>query len=126
VTLADTTGMATPRIIEAVLGSTGVDVGLHLHDTRGTGLLNLFFALQCGVRRFDTSVGGLGGSPFAEGSGGNVATEDAVALLDDLGIETGVNLNALIEVSHRLEALIGRPVPSRIAHVGPRTPAARA
>ena len=63
---------------------TGVDVGLHLHDTRGTALLNLYVALVAGVTRFDTAIGGLGGSPFAPGAGGNVATEEVVALLDDL------------------------------------------
>ncbi|HLI24002.1 MAG TPA: hypothetical protein VKU91_03540, partial [Acidimicrobiales bacterium] len=72
VTLADTTGMATPRRLREVLGFTGADVGLHLHQTRGTALVNAYAALAAGVRRFDTSVGGLGGSPFAAGSAGNL------------------------------------------------------
>ncbi|MFZ0666843.1 MAG: hydroxymethylglutaryl-CoA lyase [Acidimicrobiales bacterium] len=122
ITLADTTGMGTPRVLEDVLEATGAGVGLHLHDTRGTGLLNLYAALRAGVVRFDTSIGGLGGSPFAEGAGGNVATEDAVALLDDLGVTTGIDLFKLMAVSKQLEQLIGRPVPSRIAHAGPRMP----
>jgi hydroxymethylglutaryl-CoA lyase len=120
VTLADTTGMATPRRIGDLLAQTGADVGLHFHETRGTGLLNAYAALQAGARRFDTSVGGLGGSPFAAGAAGNVATEDLVHLLDDLGIETGVDLERLIEVSHLFAEAVGHPVPSRVAAVGPR------
>jgi hydroxymethylglutaryl-CoA lyase len=121
VTLADTTGMATPRILEDVLSMTGVDVGLHLHDTRGTALLNLYVALVAGVTRFDTAIGGLGGSPFAPGAGGNVATEEVVALLDDLDVSTGIDLDKLVAVSLQVEDLIGHPVPSRVAHAGPRT-----
>ena len=121
-TLADTTGMATPRVLGAVLDRTGIDVGLHFHETRGTGLLNCYAALQAGVSRFDSSVGGLGGSPFAEGSAGNVATEDLVALFDDLGVRTGIDLGRLLEASALVERLVGHPVPSRVAHAGPRVP----
>ncbi len=122
ITLADTTGMATPRRIDEVLAVTGTDVGLHLHETRGTGLLNLYAGLQAGVRRFDTSVGGLGGSPFAAGAAGNVATEEVVALCDDLGISTGgLGVEALIEAALLVEGFVGHPVPSRVAHAGPRT-----
>lgn len=121
ITLADTTGMATPRRIDDVLAATGTTVGLHLHETRGTGLLNLYAGLQAGVVRFDTSVGGLGGSPFAAGAAGNVATEEAVALCDDLGIHTGIGIDALIEAALLVERLVGHPVPSRVAHVGPRS-----
>jgi hydroxymethylglutaryl-CoA lyase len=120
ITLADTTGMATPRRLEAVLTLTGVDVGLHLHETRGTGLLNAYAGLLAGVRRFDTSVGGLGGSPFAHGAAGNVATEELVALCDDLGVSTGLAVEALIEAALLVEGFIGHPVPSRVAHAGPR------
>jgi hydroxymethylglutaryl-CoA lyase len=120
ITLADTTGMATPRVIARVLAATGTEVGLHLHDTRGTALLNLYAALQEGVIRFDTAIGGLGGSPFAHGAGGNVATEDVVALLDDLGIRTGMDLTKLISISSRVEELVGHRVPGRVAHAGPR------
>jgi hydroxymethylglutaryl-CoA lyase len=123
VTLADTTGMATPRVLSDVLAVTGTDIGLHLHDTRGTALVNLFAALQAGVVRFDTAIGGLGGSPFAHGAGGNVATEDVVSLLDDLGVVTGIDLIKLISVSAQVEELVGHPVPSRVAHAGPRLPA---
>ena len=75
VTLADTTGVGTPRRVGAVLDRVGTDVGLHLHDTRGTALLNAWTAIDRGVTRFDTAVGGLGGSPFAPAAGGNLATE---------------------------------------------------
>ena len=121
ITLADTTGMATPRRIDDVLAITGAGVGLHLHETRGTGLVNLFAGLQAGVLRFDTSVGGLGGSPFAAGAAGNVATEEVVALCDDLGVHTGIGIEALIEAALLVERLVGHPVPSRVAHVGPRS-----
>jgi hydroxymethylglutaryl-CoA lyase len=119
--LADTTGMATPRRIDEVLAETGPDVGLHLHETRGTGLVNAYAGLLAGVSRFDCSVGGLGGSPFAAGAAGNVATEDLVAMLDDLGIATGIDIDALIAASALLEDIVAHPVPSRVAHVGPRT-----
>lgn len=119
-TLADTTGMATPRVVGAVLDETGPDVGLHLHETRGTGLVNSYAAMALGVTRFDTSIGGLGGSPFADGAGGNVSTEDFVALLDDLGVATGIDLDRLLLASALVEQLVGRAVPSRVAHAGPR------
>jgi hydroxymethylglutaryl-CoA lyase len=121
VTLADTTGMATPRVLDEVLTSTGTDVGLHLHETRGTGLLNAYAGLLSGVRRFDTAIGGLGGSPFADGAGGNLATEDFVALLDDLGITTGIALDRLLEASELARELVGHDLPSRVASAGPRT-----
>jgi hydroxymethylglutaryl-CoA lyase len=121
VTLADTTGMATPRRIGEVLDATGTDVGLHLHDTRGTALVNAYAAMQAGVARFDTAAGGLGGSPFAAGAGGNLASEDLVHLCDDLGVGTGVDLDRLLEASALVGRLVGRPVPSRLATAGPRS-----
>jgi hydroxymethylglutaryl-CoA lyase len=118
VTLADTTGLATPRRINEVLDATGSDVGLHLHDTRGTALLNAYAALARGVTRLDTALGGLGGSPFASGSGsgggGNLATEDLVYLLDDLGIGTGVSFPLLLAAGEVLAALVGHRLPSRV------------
>jgi hydroxymethylglutaryl-CoA lyase len=119
-TLADTTGMATPARIDAVLAETGVDVGLHLHETRGTGLVNAYAGIQAGVTRFDTSIGGLGGSPFAAGAAGNLATEDLVYLLDDLGVETGVDLGRLLIASRLVAGAVGHGVPSRVAAAGPR------
>jgi hydroxymethylglutaryl-CoA lyase len=120
VTYADTTGMATPRRVRDLLAETGTDVGLHLHDTRGTALVNAYAALQAGVTRFDTAVGGLGGSPFAEGAGGNLATEDLVHLCDDLGVTTGFDLDALLAISSQVAGAVGHAVPSRIAAAGPR------
>ena len=96
-----------------MLDKTGTDVGLHLHDTRATALTNALAAYQLGVRRFDTGVGGIGGSPFAPGAGGNLATEDLVLLLEDIGVPTGIDLAALIAVSRRLGRVLGRELSSR-------------
>lgn len=129
VTFADTTGMATPRRVHDLMDAIyqqgsgpgwRADVGLHLHDTRGTALANALTALERGVTRFDTSVGGLGGSPFAHGAGGNLATETLVATLDDLGVSSGIDIEALVAAALLVEDLIGRPVPSGVAHHGPR------
>jgi hydroxymethylglutaryl-CoA lyase len=124
VTLADTTGMATPPRIAAVFVALSPqarnDLGLHLHETRGTALVNAYSAMQLGISRFDTSVGGLGGSPFAAGAAGNLATEDLVYLCDDLGVQTGVDLAKLLLVSAQTASAIGRDVPSRVAAAGPR------
>lgn len=119
-TYADTTGMATPRRVGELLDEVGVDVGLHLHETRGTGLVNAYAAWERGVSRFDTSVGGLGGSPFAAGSAGNLATEDLVHLLDDLDVVTGIDLERLLEASAVAARTVGHDVPSRVAAAGPR------
>lgn len=121
ITCADTTGMATPRRIAEVVEVVGPDVGLHLHDTRGTALVCAFAALQLGVTRFDTSVGGLGGSPFASGAAGNLATEELVAVLDDLGVRTGIDVDGVVEAAILAGELVGRAVPSRVAVAGPRT-----
>ena len=120
-TYADTTGMASPRRIAELLGFTGSEVGLHLHDNRGTALVNAYAAFECGVRRFDTAIGGLGGSPFATGAAGNLATEDLVHLLDDLGVTAGIDLERLLAASRLAGELVGHPVPSRVAAAGPRT-----
>ncbi|HEX2700151.1 MAG TPA: hydroxymethylglutaryl-CoA lyase [Acidimicrobiales bacterium] len=123
-TYADTTGMATPRRIADLVALTGPEIGLHLHDTRGTALLNAYAAYELGVRRFDTAVGGLGGSPAVAGArgglGGNLATEDLVHLFDDLGVSTGIDLDRLLLASRLVADLIGHPVPSRLAAAGPR------
>jgi hydroxymethylglutaryl-CoA lyase len=119
-TYADTTGMATPRRVAALLDVTGTGVGLHFHETRGTGLVNAYAALEAGVTRFDSSIGGLGGSPFAAGSAGNVATEELVHLCTDLGIDTGIDLERLLEASKLLVSIVGHSVASRVAVAGPR------
>lgn len=120
-TYADTTGMATPRRVDELLDQTGAGVGLHFHESRGTGMVNAYAALVRGVRRFDTSIGGLGGSPFAAGAAGNVATENLVAMCDDLGVATGLDVDALVEAAALAAELVGHPVPSGVAAVGPRT-----
>ncbi|MGH9300013.1 MAG: hydroxymethylglutaryl-CoA lyase, partial [Acidimicrobiales bacterium] len=129
ITLADTTGMATPRVLDEVTTELGAAIGgellaslgLHLHDTRETALVNAYAGLQLGISRFDSSIGGLGGSPFAAGAGGNLATEDFVAFLDDLGVATGIDLDRLLLASELAERLVGHDLPSKVAKVGART-----
>ena len=121
ITYADTTGMATPRRVRELVDHTGAGIGLHLHETRGTALVNAYAAIDLGVTRFDTSVGGLGGSPFVAGAAGNLATEDLVHLLDDLGIHTGIDLDRLLAVTAQVRDLLGHDVPSRVAAAGPRS-----
>ncbi|MEX2292289.1 MAG: hydroxymethylglutaryl-CoA lyase [Acidimicrobiales bacterium] len=121
VTCADTTGMATPRRIGDVVDAVGLDIGLHLHETRGTALVCAYAGLALGVTRFDTSVGGLGGSPFAAGSAGNLATEGLVAMLDDLEVHTGIDVEGVVTAAHLARDLVGRDLPSPVAHSGPRT-----
>jgi hydroxymethylglutaryl-CoA lyase len=115
--------MATPRRVQELVAVVGSGVRLHFHETRGTGLVNAFAALQLGVSDFDCSVGGLGGSPFAAGAGGNLATEGLVALLDDSGVRTGVSLSSLLSSCSLLSSLLGdgRTLPSPVAAAGPRT-----
>ena len=121
VTYADTTGMGTPRRVADLVSASGTDIGFHFHDTRGTALVNAFAALELGVTRFDAAVGGLGGSPFAAGAAGNLATEDFVAMLDDLGVSTSIDLEAYLAASAVAAEVVGHPLPSRVAHAGPRT-----
>ena len=122
----DTTGMATPRRVDDLLdaleraGIAADRVGLHFHDTRGTALANVLAALERGVTRFDASVGGLGGCPYAPGASGNLVTEDLVHMLDDMGIETGVDLDALVECARLAQVIVGRELPSAVLHAGPR------
>ena len=127
----DTTGMGSPRRVVALLDAVegaGIDLGvvsLHLHDTRGTGLANAYAALQRGVTRFDASVGGLGGCPYAPGASGNVATEDLVHMLEDLGVSTGVSLERLIAAAHLAEEIVGRRLPGQVMRAGPRSQVVR-
>lgn len=110
--LADSTGMANPlsiqRVVEAVKTVTDVPLVLHLHDTRGLGIANIVAALESGVNRFDTSLGGLGGCPFIPGATGNVATEDVAYLLDSLGIRTGIKNENVAGVSRDVSDFLGR------------------
>lgn len=117
--LADSTGMANPeqikRMLDALLPFTGsTPIVLHLHDTRGLGLANVYAALSCGVNRFDTAFGGLGGCPFIVGATGNIATEDTLHLLHELGIETGIRIDAIARISHDLAARLGKALPGKI------------
>lgn len=127
VSFGDTTGMATPKRVEALLdelervGITSESVGLHFHNTRGTGLANVVTALARGVHRFDASIGGLGGCPYAPGATGNVVTEDLVHMLEDMEIDTGVDLDALIGCAHLAQELVGRELPGQVMRSGPRT-----
>ena len=121
VVLADTIGVATPTAVRSLVERTGAD-GLHAHNTRNTGYANCLAALEAGVRILDASVGGLGGCPYAPLATGNVATEDLVYLLDGEGVETGVDLDALVSVSEWLEGVLGRPLEGYVYRAGPWPP----
>jgi hydroxymethylglutaryl-CoA lyase len=125
--LADTVGWANPEAVKRRVAALrdaapGARVGLHLHDTRGLGGANVYAALECGVDLFDSSVAGLGGCPFAghgdSGAAGNVCTEDMVFLCHELGIETGIDLEALIEAARLAERIIGRRLTGKVMHGG--------
>ena len=121
----DTTGMATPTRVTELIGETrmalpDVPLNLHFHNTRGTGLANVLAALQLGVDDFDASVGGLGGCPYAPGASGNVASEELVHMVEDMGVSTGVDLEALISVARSAERIVGRELPSQVLRAGPR------
>ena len=120
--LADTIGVATPtqvrRLVERV-SVLGRPVGVHLHNTRNTGFANAYAALEAGVTLFDASVGGLGGCPYAPLATGNIATEDLVYLLEGEGIDTGIDLAALVETAEWLESLLGRRLEGYVYRAGP-------
>ncbi len=126
ISFGDTTGMATPPRVKALVGEfrsafPEVELNLHFHNTRGTGLANVLAALQMGVSDFDASVGGLGGCPYAPGASGNIATEELVHMAEDMGVETGVDLAALIDAAAGAERLVGHQLPSQVLRAGPRT-----
>jgi hydroxymethylglutaryl-CoA lyase len=123
--LADTMGWATPARIERVLGDVRArwpdkQLALHLHDTRGLAVANAHAGLRMGVRQFDSTVGGLGGCPFAgqKGAAGNICTEELVMLCEEMGIRTGVDLDRLIEVGRLAETIVGHQLPSELIHAG--------
>jgi len=123
----DTTGMATPTRVTRLVGETrsalpDVGLNLHFHNTRGAGLANVLAALQLGVSDFDASVGGLGGCPYAPGATGNIATEELVHMVEDMGVATGVNLEAMIHAAGEAERIVGRTLPSQVLRAGPRIP----
>jgi len=126
VAFGDTTGMATPKRVRDVVSRVRdrhpeIPMLLHFHNTRGTALANILIALELGVTEFDASVGGLGGCPYAPGASGNVATEEVVHMLHDMGIDTGVDLDRLLEAARLAEAIVGRELPSGVLRAGPRT-----
>ncbi len=123
--LADTMGWAAPHRIEQVIGEVrnrwpDMKISLHLHDTRGLAVANAHAGLKMGVSRFDSTVGGLGGCPFAgqPKAAGNIATEELVLLCEEMGIDTGVDLDALIEVGRMAEDIVGHQLPSELIHAG--------
>ncbi|MBH3438514.1 hydroxymethylglutaryl-CoA lyase [Pseudomonas luteola] len=123
VTLADTTGMANPRQVYALVRQVltrlpAASLTLHFHNTRGLGLANVLAAYEAGARRFDAALGGLGGCPFAPGASGNICTEDLVNLCVEMGIPTGLDLAFLITLSRTLPSLLGHDLPGQIAKAG--------
>jgi hydroxymethylglutaryl-CoA lyase len=126
ISFGDTTGMATPRRVWHLVGAfrsahPETPLNLHFHNTRGTGLANVMAALELGVADFDASVGGLGGCPYAPGATGNIATEELVHMVEDMGVATGVNLPAMIDAAAEAERIVGRTLPSQVLRAGPRT-----
>jgi len=125
VTLGDTTGMATPPLVRRTVEALRADhpdmkISLHFHNTRGIGLVNVAEGLRAGVTSYESSLAGLGGCPFAPGATGNICTEDLVYLLDEMGVDSGIDLRALIKVAQRLESVIGRNLPGQLMKAGPR------
>jgi len=123
ITLADTTGMANPRQVQALVTQVlqrlpASALTLHFHNTRGLGLCNVLAAYEAGARRFDASLGGLGGCPFAPGASGNICTEDLVNLCAEMGLETGIDLPLLLQLSRGLPALLGHAMPGQVAKAG--------
>ncbi len=120
----DTTGMANPRQVGEFFTAArkrlgGIELTAHFHNTRGQGLANVLAALEQGVDSFESSFGELGGCPVPPGSTGNVATEDVVSMLHEMGVETGIDLPALVEASHAAQNTLGRPLGSHVLRAGP-------
>ncbi len=126
-TICDTTGMANPRQVSELIDtlrqaldaeSLTTELTLHFHNTRGMGLANVLAALQSGIVRFDGSLGGLGGCPYAPGATGNISSEDAIHMLESMGYDTGINLPRLIELARALPGIVGHDVPGQVAKAG--------
>ncbi len=122
-TICDTTGMAHPaqvsrmvEVLQTQLPQT--QLTLHFHNTRGMGLANVLAAVQGGITRFDGSLGGLGGCPYAPGASGNICSEDAIHMLDAMGYDTGIDLKRLLQVARHLPEMVGHDVPSQVAKAG--------
>lgn len=115
--LGDTIGVANPRQVQQVLAELlkyfpGEKIAMHFHDTRGTGLANTLASLDMGITNFDGSLGGLGGCPYAPGASGNLATDDLLYMLDGMGIETGIDINKILEAGHFIQEKVGKILPS--------------
>jgi hydroxymethylglutaryl-CoA lyase len=124
--LGDTIGTTTPLRVVQLLDAVhracpGVPVGVHFHDTRGTGQANALAAVQAGVTQLDSSVGGLGGCPFAPGASGNIATEELVYMLEESGVHTGLDLDAVLTAARVTEQAIGHALPSSLYRAGGRS-----
>lgn len=125
VTLCDTTGMAFPTQVEQLCHAAqaqypSLEFTAHFHNTRGMGLVNAVAAAQAGIRRFDTSLGGIGGCPYAPGATGNVATEDVVHMFDCMGYRTGMDLPAVIDAAKTLRGIVVHPLSAQVSQAGPR------
>ena len=123
--LGDTTGMATPPVVQRAVRHLQdtvpeLPIGLHFHNTRGLGLVNVVTGLDEGIDKYDASFGGMGGCPFAPKATGNICTEDLVYMLHEMGIETGIDLDALVGVAHDVERVMGRELPGQVMKAGPR------
>jgi hydroxymethylglutaryl-CoA lyase len=126
ISLCDTTGIANPSQVETLFREVGnrcprVQFTAHFHNTRGMGLANALAALDAGIDHFDSSLGGLGGCPFAPGATGNVCTEDLVHMLQMMGYDTGIDLPALLAIAADLPALVGHEIPGQVVKAGPST-----
>jgi len=127
IVFADTIGVGVPRQVRHLVGEgakLGVPIGVHLHNTRNTGIANAFAAVEAGASVLDASVGGIGGCPFAPRATGNIPTEDLVYLLRGEGVETGVDLDALVEVATWLEGVLGRELEGMLYRAGNFAPVA--
>ena len=127
VILCDTTGMATPVRVAAMVREyqtafPGTDFALHLHNNRGTAMANLLAALMNGATTFDTALGGIGGCPYVPQAAGNLPTEDVVYMLEDMGVRTGIDLTRIIQAAHLLERMLGYTLPGQVMKSGPRDP----
>ncbi|PLR75889.1 hydroxymethylglutaryl-CoA lyase [Bacillus sp. V3-13] len=123
VTLADTTGMANPKQVYGLMKQvknegSNAEIGCHFHNTRGMGLANIIAGLEAGVTIYDSSIGGIGGCPFAPGATGNVSTEDVVHMLEEMGVKTGIHLDQLLEASCKLRDILGHDLPGQVMKAG--------
>ena len=123
IAIADTIGVATPQQVSRLMAKLTealphITWRAHFHNTRNTGIANAWAAFEAGASVLDSSMAGLGGCPFAPRATGNIGTEDLIYLLDRSGVQTGVNLDKAIELSHWIEGILGRPVPAMVAHAG--------